>query len=445
MPKVYQIENHDEAYQIWKNNGVQNAVLVHIDAHKDFINDKCDYITIGNFLNYALDDEIINSIVWIVPDPSFLRLDILDQLIEEMKLGFTLDYQSEEMMKFVAKENRNIEIIITMLPNINCLLETSLSKDNILIDIDIDYFVNPYVNSVYSSHYPNSFWTRSEVVYLAMEPLVSKCSIITIARSIYGGYTPIIYHFISNQLYEMFMNNDVKEYSGLERAIDLLNVHKNEEAAKLFEEVLNNSNCYLSAIVGSVYSNLLSGNTDKAKKYFNVLFTQYPQYEPYFFAVHPKLISGLLVEAEQLIDDWLSISNKSVQANLYKIKVISCSPVYNADLQVYLDNINDEKTNYEMSYVLAEYYLKMQLYDKSIECCEKVLAYLKQNNSPLWVGQISSYELRKNHGTIVAFLFEKIAIAYYKLHDFKRAKKYAITCMKIGYFNENIEKLGKLN
>ncbi|NQX44394.1 hypothetical protein HQN87_03530 [Paenibacillus tritici] len=440
MSKVYQIDNHDEAYQIWMDNGIHNAVLFHIDAHKDFITEKCEYITIGNFLNYAWDKGLINTIVWIIPTPSFLCANILAQLIEEMEVNFTLVDQSKRMLKFVMNSHRVNEVIITTMPNIS-FVEESLSSDiPVLVDIDIDYFVNPYVHRTYSNDYPNSFWTKSESVYQAIQSLVSKCDLITIAKSIYGGYTPLLFSFISDQLYAMLVNQTdyIQEYVYLEKAIELLNMHNYIEASKLFEKVIHYPNCYLSAITGLLYSNLFSGRTDKVRKYYSDLLTGYPQYEPYFFPVHPMLKSDHFVQAEQLIDSWLHISPESNQANLYKVKVFSCSSCYfKMGYQLYLDKIDDEETKSEKSYVMADYYLKLHLYNESIECCEKVLAYLKNNDSPLWVGQISSYESRKNHGNILAFLFEKMAIAYYKSGDFKCAQKYALMCKKIGYKNQN--------
>jgi hypothetical protein len=78
---------------------------------------------------------------------------------------------------------------------------------NILIDIDIDYFINPYIDSTYSNHYPNSFWIKSNKVCHAIRPLLDKCEVITIARSIYGGYTPTIYSYICDQIFDMLIND----------------------------------------------------------------------------------------------------------------------------------------------------------------------------------------------------------------------------------------------
>jgi hypothetical protein len=48
------MENHDEAYWVWKEAGVREKILVHFDAHDDLsrIADR-DSLNIGNFICQA--------------------------------------------------------------------------------------------------------------------------------------------------------------------------------------------------------------------------------------------------------------------------------------------------------------------------------------------------------------------------------------------------------
>jgi len=57
------IENHDQAYNIWRDAGVRNRTLVHIDAHHDmsWADDKTT-ITIVNFIWLALKQALIHEI-----------------------------------------------------------------------------------------------------------------------------------------------------------------------------------------------------------------------------------------------------------------------------------------------------------------------------------------------------------------------------------------------
>src|SRR5215469_17055969 len=72
VDKVFLIENHDQAYYIWRDAGVRNRTLLHIDAHHDmsWADDKST-INIGNFICRALKEALIQEIFWIVPDPTF--------------------------------------------------------------------------------------------------------------------------------------------------------------------------------------------------------------------------------------------------------------------------------------------------------------------------------------------------------------------------------------
>src|SRR5271156_61451 len=70
-PRIHLMENHDQAYYAWRDAGVRDGVLVHIDAHHDMwcIEDnRC--ITIANFICPALREGIVREAYWVVPDRS---------------------------------------------------------------------------------------------------------------------------------------------------------------------------------------------------------------------------------------------------------------------------------------------------------------------------------------------------------------------------------------
>lgn len=443
MYKIFKIDNHDQSYQIWKDNNIKNSIVIHIDAHMDFVTGTYSYMFIGNYLNYAFDEQIINTMVWVIPDPSFLDEFILDNLIETSADYFKLVFKSKDMVLLKGNKDIKKRLIITRLSKVSNVMARMNDYEDVLVDIDIDYFVNPYVHITYSNYYQNSYWIKCNEVCEAIRPLLmlNKCKLITIARSIYGGYTPLLYSFICDQLYDTLMDNytRIKEYVNLERAIVCLN-NNHLEASELFERSLYYPECHLSSIVGLLYCYTLSGYRNKAEKYYTQLLAEYPAYEPYIFPVHAMLKNHHIAQANPIIDAWLVISSTSNQANLYKLKTLSnflnCLESQYVELS---NSINDAETFFEKSYIMSNYYLEIHRYDEAIECCEKVLSYLRHNDSPLWVGQISSYERRKNHGHILAFLFEKMALAYFKKQHLKDARKYALMCNKIGYQTQTIE------
>ena len=69
VDNVYIIENHDSALEIWRNNRVYDDILVHVDAHLDYVSLKDTYyINIGNYVTYAIKENLFRKFYWVVPD-----------------------------------------------------------------------------------------------------------------------------------------------------------------------------------------------------------------------------------------------------------------------------------------------------------------------------------------------------------------------------------------
>ena len=69
---VHCIENHDEAYSLWRERGFRRRILIHIDAHHDmwWTSDSTS-ITIANFICQALQEQIVRELYWVVPDATW--------------------------------------------------------------------------------------------------------------------------------------------------------------------------------------------------------------------------------------------------------------------------------------------------------------------------------------------------------------------------------------
>src|SRR5690348_10725510 len=71
LSNVHLIENHDEAYAIWRNAGVKDRILIHVDAHHDmWWCESPDLLSIANFVSQALRDNMVRAVCWVVPDQS---------------------------------------------------------------------------------------------------------------------------------------------------------------------------------------------------------------------------------------------------------------------------------------------------------------------------------------------------------------------------------------
>jgi hypothetical protein len=72
--RVFLIENHDEAYTVWRDLGVRNRILVHIDAHHNkygqwpAADGSRPQITIANRIYPVVEEGALREGVWVVPD-----------------------------------------------------------------------------------------------------------------------------------------------------------------------------------------------------------------------------------------------------------------------------------------------------------------------------------------------------------------------------------------
>ncbi|HHY37936.1 MAG TPA: hypothetical protein GX507_03310, partial [Clostridia bacterium] len=59
--------DHEQAYFVWRNQGIHLATLVHVDAHSDFYDSFPWLVHCGNFLRKAAEEGFLKKIVWVVP------------------------------------------------------------------------------------------------------------------------------------------------------------------------------------------------------------------------------------------------------------------------------------------------------------------------------------------------------------------------------------------
>jgi hypothetical protein len=144
LTAVFAVEKHDEAYYIWRNAGLRNQILVHIDAHHDmwWVNDE-SAITIANFICPALKQDFFQQVFWIVPDLTF----------EDTKSLKAMHRHLGEIIKKYPKssrivvENRRITATVYDKKLTVCPIRLLPSlQEPVLLDIDIDYFVIPKVS-----------------------------------------------------------------------------------------------------------------------------------------------------------------------------------------------------------------------------------------------------------------------------------------------------------
>ena len=199
LSRIFRIENHDEALPIWRNSGCAGRILIHVDAHHDmWWVAPGQNVTIANFISPALQEGILREIYWIVPDRSWEsagnRCHILHHL-SRMQKGFPGRPESIEI--------RRDRISTTLLgkPLHICSVD-GLPKfsEEVLLDLDVDYLIFPRVTFGQTDPHPVLPWTWPEDMLSRLHAREVQSDLVTIAYSVYGGYTPLRWKYFGDEL-----------------------------------------------------------------------------------------------------------------------------------------------------------------------------------------------------------------------------------------------------
>jgi len=195
---VYLVENHDEAYQIWRDAGLKQRVLIHFDAHHDMWWLKDDApITYANFICAALREDIVREIFWVVPDRTLESSHRRGAVIRHLK-EITKKYPASE-----APRIRNNEISATVLGRqlTVCSLETLQGREEkVLLDIDVDYFTIPFAPYGESDTHEQVPWCWPKDFLSKLIEKKIRSDRVTIAYSVEGGHTPLKWKYLGNEL-----------------------------------------------------------------------------------------------------------------------------------------------------------------------------------------------------------------------------------------------------
>ncbi len=434
MGNIYKIENHDEALKIWRRKEIQNAVVIHVDSHIDFTDpDECFYITIANYLNYAYDEGIISSLIWVIPDESFSDSSIMDDIVKEISSFFRFTKKNKHKFCFELIENKDFIMYITTLFNLD-LEKIKVDRRALLLDIDCDYYMNPKIQYTYSYCFPDNCWMKRDIFCKAIYDIYKESKVITISRSVVGGYTPLLFCYLDAQIDDM-LTKGVNSYSQIEKAIEIMSLNpKRALNIYLKDSEFMHGESEIYRFAGIIYCYMLQENYKEGEKWYKKLFDSNKQYERYFLPVHGLLQEGKYSVAEELTEKWLKIAPFSQNAICYKIRIMLQKENINSDhLEKMFDKLTDEDTCYEKSYLYMLFAMKTKRYDQAIQFGFQTINFLLNNDTPEWVNQISSYENNKTHGIIIAKIYKYISIIYLKLRKEDEALKYARISRLMGF------------
>ncbi|MBL7132203.1 MAG: UPF0489 family protein [Candidatus Omnitrophica bacterium] len=238
---IYLIEDHDEALRIWREKKIKGIDLVHIDAHIDFgfyaVKTKNQIIkeaktltqlkqeleksllyqryqrdfdkqtNIGNYIYQAMREGIVRDFYWVVPG-GLKEFKKSFKIIKGMLKNFAKHDPHQSCRTLHAtRRTLNNGMISTRLFGrkfVTCILEKlSILKQRVLLDIDTDFLV---FNSILDTNATANIskrmpWIRPD--RLVKDLLISKNLkpfVTTIAYSVNGGYTPMRYKVLGDEL-----------------------------------------------------------------------------------------------------------------------------------------------------------------------------------------------------------------------------------------------------
>lgn len=236
MNKIYLVEDHDEVLKIWRRAKIAGLDLVHLDAHIDFgffeaqpleeilgqarsVNDLKQRLErsisfrnyekdlsrqthIGNFVYPAMKEGIVRHFTWVVPG------GIKDFQKNCQTIKKLLKSTFRQTDKSVFSEGRGCLTTSCLGRSVRvCCLETlSVLKGPVLLDIDTDFLV---MRSLCEDDPTKNIggrkpWILPGDVVKALKEKVVSAALVTISYSVNGGWTPMKYKYLGDDLAYQF-------------------------------------------------------------------------------------------------------------------------------------------------------------------------------------------------------------------------------------------------
>lgn len=195
---IHLMENHDEAYRIWSRAGVRDRVLVHIDAHDDVVwaADEAA-INIASYICPALKEGIVREVFWVIPDETWETPKSIKNVMQRLK-GVMKRYPGDQQPPTFEKNQISSSILgkplrvcpLGLLPPF---------EEPVLLDIDVDYLVIPQACQRHEQ--PSAIpWRWPEDLVTQLQAAGRESDLITIAYSVEGGYTPLKWKYLGDEL-----------------------------------------------------------------------------------------------------------------------------------------------------------------------------------------------------------------------------------------------------
>lgn len=317
-PSIFLMENHDAAYQIWRAAGVQEKILVHIDAHEDlwFIPDHSS-LHIGNFISLALQENIVKEIYWVVPDQTWEDSRSLQPVIRRLKKVLT-SYPGNSLAVRVERHQLSAAVLGKPL-RVLTLDNLPRFSEDVLLDIDVDFLLIPKACS--GVNYDRGPWCWPGDLVARLQARGLQSDLVTLAYSVEGGYTPLKWKYLGDELALRLRRSGVDDSSLrgmalMREATQAVTGRDYQLAEEKYQQALNH---WASAAphLHLMHLYLDMGETSRARLSYQRALAIDPAYRTaYNSAGHHYFIAGLLRQAEQEHRRTLSLDPEDAYAYL---------------------------------------------------------------------------------------------------------------------------------
>lgn len=220
-------DDHYEAFPIWREGGLKGLTCLHIDAHLDVMaegfteesllgiakaksklelekfrgNPRLQWggFHCGNYLFPALKDGTVEELIWVLPPHVIGGETFVDGVRQEIQnwLDLRLDeydgLRSEGGAVVGSLEGRRF--VVCTAENLPKLKPHQVK--NLVIDIDVDYFIRNSDDKV---------WQTPHQLSQILGPL--KPLALTVAYSVDGGYTPLHERYLGRVVHDVFCGDE---------------------------------------------------------------------------------------------------------------------------------------------------------------------------------------------------------------------------------------------
>lgn len=315
---IFLIENHDEALKVWRQKKIKDLDLIHLDAHVDFgfymanpieqvfkqagslrelkmnlekslafrryERDFNKQTNIGNYIYPGICEGIVKDYYWVIPGG---RKEFKKSLkfIKGILNNFNKSVEQTKQIKLQIKDG----LLKTKLFDrdfVICILEKlPVLRQKVLLDIDVDFLtIDSLLNAASTVNIGKRIpWIYPDALVKILKKRIKNPEVITIAYSVNGGFTPMKYKCLGDEIAYRISPRHFEE-----------RFRRSSKAAKYFElfNLIGKRQDYKRAIdldrsyrandnnYGSLY--LRSGKLSKAEKEFKRIAIVDPK-NPYPF------------------------------------------------------------------------------------------------------------------------------------------------------------------